>query len=127
MKTLTLIIGLFLLSIGSFGQGKHSDENTTQRLTLKCKVEKLYSLAFTTAMESSWKIVSSTPTVYSFSATTPKTMKRWDDDVNVFVKQDNDSISILTVKSNLGHKPNVEYIQEYLKKIEIEFSKSPYK
>lgn len=118
MKKIILIIFLFL-NLSAFSQ-KHSPENTTQKLELKCSAESAYKVAFMTALEFSWEIKNSEASMFNFSAETPILMKRWDDYVNVFVVY-NDSISTITVKSKLGHKPNVEYISLYLKTISKKF------
>ena len=117
MKVIKLAIVLLLMSFMTYGQDVIlSQDKTTQKIELKCNAESAFKLAFLEANSESWTIVNATPTLYVFSAKTPGLMKRWDDDVNVMVEA-NDSISTITVKSKLTHKPNVEYISAYLNAI----------
>jgi len=120
-KSILLLFILMCFFKLSFSK-KHSAENTTQKLELKCDIEQAYKLSFNTALELSWEIKNSEHSMFNFSAVTPVSMKRWDDMVNVFVIS-NDSTSIITIKSTLGHKPNVEYISLYLDTILNKFKK----
>ena len=126
MKKLILIIILLIGSISLNAQiiaptGTHSLQNTLQTLEVKCNIDKAYSLAYRTAAEFNWMINNSDSKLYAFSATTPAIMKRWDDKVNVYIDAVNDSVSIINVKSTLGHKPNIKYITLYLRNIEGKF------
>ena len=119
MKHLTCLLIILLLTIPALSQ-KHSDKKTTQTLELDTTKVAAYKTALQTAMQMSWEINFSDPTIHSFGGTTPSLMSRWDDKVNVSVIDSENGI-IIKVKSQLGHKPNVEYIKSYLDRIKSEF------
>jgi hypothetical protein len=94
----------------------HSVENTTQKMELQTGVKSAYKFAIQTAMEMSWEISMSDPESLIFSGKTPSTMQRWDDVVNIYISE-TENYSTITVKSTLGHAPNVEYIKQYLQNV----------
>ena len=99
----------------------HSPQNTTQTKDFSKDAKTVYTVALQTAMEFDWEITMSDSGVLAFSAITPKTMSRWDDKINVFVVN-KDGKAKLTIKSALGHKPNIEYINSYLDQITEKFN-----
>lgn len=109
----TIIYILLLALTGCATMNTHSPQNTTQTRDFKLEAETVYSTALQTAMELNWEITMSDSGAMAFSAKAPCTLKRWDDQINVFVTN-KEGLSTLTVKSALGHKPNAEYINSYL-------------
>ncbi len=115
MKKFTILL-MFLGLFGCATSYLHTVERTTQKLEVSLSVKDAYALAYKTALENSWVITSSEIEVNGFSAKTPVLWQRWDDDVNLFVEA-TPTGSVITVKSKLGHKPNVQFIEGYLKSI----------
>jgi len=118
MRILSLLLLTFICSVSSaqIRKNVHSPERTTQKIELSVESTKLYKTALQTAIEDGWTITNSDGTSLTFSATTPKTFKRWNDDVSIYVSED-DEISTLVVKSKLGHDPNMEFIKAYIEKV----------
>jgi len=115
-----LVINVSLVSFGQIiaHKGTHSIENTLQKLELNCSAEKAYFIAYKKAVLLDWSFNNTDSKLFVFSATTPKTMKRWDDDVNLYIDAVNENKCIISIKSKLGHKPNKDYITLYLISIE---------
>lgn len=122
MKKIILFGFVILFTSCATVQKTHTVERTTQKLELNINVENAYNLAYKTALEFSWVMTNSDTNMHAFGATTPVVLKRWDDDVNVFV-EGNENNSIITVKSKLGHEPNVKYIESYLQAIKEKTAK----
>jgi hypothetical protein len=129
MKNIIIILISLLLTTMSFGQiiatkETHSIDNTLQKLELNCGIEKAYLCSYRVASEFNWNILTSDTKIYAFTAETPKTMKRWDDYVNVYFDTVDENKSIINIKSKLGHKPNKEYITLYLTTLEEKINNS---
>lgn len=114
MKQLSII--LLLVLTGCATMNTHNPQRTTQTRDFNAEAQTVYRTALQTAMEFQWEITMSDADVMAFSAKTPSTLSRWDDQINVFVNN-KDNLSTLTVRSTLGHKPNIEYITSYLEKV----------
>ena len=97
----------------------HSAQNTTQEIRVIATPQEAYKTALQLAMEMSWVINFSDPVTLSFGGTTPQKMSRWENNVNVMIKQDGAEVTII-VKSQLDHNPNSDYIHDYLGKVELE-------
>jgi hypothetical protein len=91
----------------------HSAQNTTQTREYTAAGIDVYKNAVQSAMELKWNITMSDADVLAFKAKTYQTMSRWEDDVNVFISE-KDGTSTITVRSTLGHDPNVKHINEFL-------------
>ncbi len=118
MRFLSLLVLTFIYSVSNaqIRKNVHSPERTTQKIELSVESSKLYKTALQTAIEDGWTITNSDGTSLTFSATTPKTFKRWNDDVSIYVREDGE-LSTLVVKSKLGHDPNMEFIKAYIEKV----------
>ncbi|MDY0144216.1 MAG: hypothetical protein RBR97_20225 [Bacteroidales bacterium] len=111
MKQILIILAVALTGCATLNT--HSSERTLLKQDFSKDAKEIYRIAMQTAMELNWEITMNDSETLAFSAKTPKTMSRWDDVVNVFVVQ-NENISTMTVKSGLGHKPNVDYINSFI-------------
>lgn len=122
MKTFKgLIISLFatlimLVLLGCATTKTHSDENTTQKIKLSdVSPKKVYQTALKMALQQNWDIKMKDSENYMFQAETPKSMNKWSDDVSVYITENGKTI--MTIKSNLGHKPNRKFIKTYKKQV----------
>lgn len=112
-----IILSIYLLAFCSCATMQtHSFDNTMQKLEVNIEANKAFSIAVRTAMDMNWEIINTDSQIMTFSAKTPKTMSRWDDDVNLYVDK-SESGSIINVKSKLGHESNRKYIETYLQTI----------
>lgn len=116
MKGFIRLIGLLVFISGCATTKTHTTERTNQKIELSTDIDDAYSIAYKTAMEMSWTITNSDPDMHAFSAKTPVSWQRWEDEVNVYIEADK-SKSILTVKSKLGHDPNREHIGNYIEAV----------
>lgn len=115
MKTFVKVFAFILLT-GCVSLSTHSLENTMQKIEINHSLEQAYQFAYRTAMEFNWEMTHSDSHMHAFTAKTPQTMRRWEDTVNVFI-ENSENGSVIVVKSTLGHSPNQEYIDSYLKSI----------
>ena len=107
IKKVLVVVALVMISILSYSQDK-----TIHELKLKCSVEKAFNLAFKEATIQGWEIINITPSMYIFSAKTPQIgIKYCWDNVNVLV-DGNDTISIITIKSQKAY--SYKYLKIYL-------------
>lgn len=113
MKNLLLSFILLLSITGCATMQTHSAQNTTQTKEFNVDAQKVYRAAVQSAMELKWNITMSDADVLAFSAKTEQLMSRWEDNVNVFINE-KDGVSTITVRSTLGHEPNVKHIGEFL-------------
>lgn len=116
MKKTVFVLFVAILVQSCATMKTHSFENTKQTLDLDLSAEKAFSIAVRTAMDMNWEVIDTDSQLKTLSAKTPKTMNRWDDDVNVYV-DNTESGSTINVKSKLGHEPNRKYIDSFLQAI----------
>lgn len=101
--------------------GSDAEANKTQTRTFESTFDLVYRAAVQVAAEQNWSIKNSDKDAGYFLAETPGSMKVWSDEVNVTISEDEDHIK-LTVKSNLGQKPNREVVSKFLTALEQRLS-----
>jgi len=101
--------------------GSDAEANKTQTRTFESTFDSVYRAAVQVAAEQNWSIKNSDKDAGYFLAETPGSMKVWSDEVNVTISEEEDHIK-LTVKSNLGQKPNREVVSKFLTALEQRLS-----
>ncbi len=93
--------------------GADAEANKTQTRTFDSTYDSVYLAEVQVAAEQNWSIKNSDKDVGYFMAETPGGMRVWSDKVNVTILEVQGQIKV-TVKSNLGQKPNRDLVQKYL-------------
>ena len=123
-KNLAYLAVLISLSscAASSNFGADAEANKTQTLTFESSsFDSVYRAAVQVAAEQNWSIKNSDKDAGYFMAETPGSMRVWSDKVNVTMSEEDGQI-IVTVKSNLGQKPNRDIVSKYLEALEIRLS-----
>lgn len=102
--------------------GADAEASKTQTRTFESSsFDSVYRAAVQVAAEQNWSIKNSDKDAGYFMAETPGSMRVWSDKVNVTMSEEDGQI-IVTVKSNLGQKPNRDIVSKYLSALEIRLS-----
>lgn len=122
-RNLAFLIILIALSgcATTANYGSDAEANKTQTRTFKSTFDSVYRSAVQVAAEQNWSIKSSDKDAGYFMAETPGSMRVWSDEVNVTISEEDGHIKV-TVKSNLGQKPNRDVVLKYLTALEIRLS-----
>ncbi|XWN36278.1 MAG: hypothetical protein ROO71_09980 [Balneola sp.] len=123
-KNLAYLLVLLTISgcAASSNFGDDAEANKTQTRTFESSsFDSVYRAAVQVAASQNWSIKNSDKDAGYFSAETPGSMRAWSDEVNVTISEENDQI-IVTVKSNLGQKPNRDIVSKYLIALETRLS-----
>ena len=123
IRNLAFLIALTILSSCALtaNYGPDAKENKTQIRTFESTFDSVYRAAVQVAAEQNWSIKNSEKSAGYFMAETPRSMKAWSDEVNVTISEEKGLIKV-TVKSNLGQKPNREVVSKYLTALEQRIS-----
>lgn len=122
-RNLATLVALTILSgcAATANYGSDSEANKTQIRTFESTFDSVYRAAIQVAAEQNWSIKNSDKDAGYFMAETPGSMKVWSDEVNVTISEEDGGIKV-TVKSNLGQKPNREVVSKYLTALEKRLS-----
>jgi hypothetical protein len=115
--SLLIVLSIFTGCAATANYGSDADANKTQSRTFESTFDSVYRAAVQVAAEQNWSIKNSDKDAGYFLAETPGSMKVWSDEVNVTISEEADQITV-TVKSNLGQKPNRELVSKYLTELE---------
>lgn len=108
------IVLILLTGCTTANVGSNAAENQTQELMLDgVAYEQAFRAAAQAAAAIQWQIASSDRDTGVISASYDGTISRWGDNVNIMVSESGTG-SRVTVRSNLGQRPNRNHVAEYL-------------
>lgn len=113
------ILAVFLVLLagcavaGCAAPGTHSEANRTQARSVAMAPADAWRAAIAAASARGWTVTHSDADALLVSATTPGGGGRWEDTVAVLVTPSGDGATV-TVRSGLGHGPNVREVAAFL-------------